>query len=168
MNSHKHPAPFDLSLLLMCSFALVAQTVGASESDSPAAVGESKEKSHIEFRLAEESPAPGLTSIKTSDYAGTLYLHAEIELTNEALKSATASEGPFGQPVVDLVLTDAGFQKLKQLASANLRKRLAIVLDGELLIAPLIAAPVTEPRVTIDGNFTVEETQRIAAALSAR
>lgn len=120
----------------------------------------------LEFRLAEESPGPGLTPMVVSDYAGMIYLHSEVALSSGGVEFARASRGEFGQPVVELVLTDAGFAALKQLFSVNLRKRLAVLIDGQLLMAPVIAGPLEEQIVVVEGVFTVEEARELARRLS--
>lgn len=64
------------------------------------------------------------------------------------------------------MLTDAGFAALKQLFSVNLRKRLAVLIDGQLLMAPVIAGPLEEQIVVVEGVFTVEEARELARRLS--
>ena len=42
----------------------------------------------------------------------------------------------------------------------NLNKRMAIVLDGQLYMAPVIRSEITGGKVQITGHFTEEEGQR--------
>lgn len=68
-------------------------------------------------------------------------------------------------------MTDEGARLLEKLTTANLKHRLAIVLDGKLLVAPMITGPIsrsvmlTLPALEQNQLFSLED--RMHAAISA-
>jgi preprotein translocase subunit SecD len=66
---------------------------------------------------------------------------------------------------IDLDLTDEGARKMERITRENIRRRLAIVLDGKLLMAPTISGVITH---TIDIAFSpFQSPQTRADALAA-
>ncbi|MEL7217978.1 MAG: hypothetical protein AAGK01_06060 [Pseudomonadota bacterium] len=70
-----------------------------------------------------------------------------------------------GEPAVNVRFDEAGKEQFAALTQANIGKRLAIVLDGRILSAPVILEPITDGIVQISGSFTHEEAQRLAVTL---
>jgi hypothetical protein len=77
----------------------------------------------------------------------TYYLLAKPELDNEAI--AHASVGSGGSPRITLELTPDATKAFTTLTTRIAGKRLAFVLDGVVLDAPIIDTPVTTGRATI-------------------
>lgn len=61
-----------------------------------------------------------------------------------------------GRPMLSLETTLAGLSKLKNVRP-HIGQRIAIVLDGTLLSAPIIMDPVLDIRLVLDGSFTNED-----------
>ena len=125
-------------------------------------------KASIEFRVAEEQPGTGLTAVRTGDYPPTLYVHPEVTLSNSDIRGATADRDEFGLPAVSLELAESGAKKLRAVTSANRHKRLAILVDGKVLVAPVIEGPVKEARVHLTGALEDADVQRIVLAFERR
>jgi preprotein translocase subunit SecD len=89
-------------------------------------------------------------------------------LTGDAIETAQAQLDSFSgsQYVVAFTLRPdhAGTTAFAQYTAANIGKPLAIVLDGEVLTAPVIQAALTDSG-TIQGNFTQENAKTLAAQL---
>lgn len=138
---------------------------------------------HLEFRLVEEDPnllkealsglvpeTHELKSMKTrDDRVEQLLIKREVELTGDMLIDATTefSQSGFGQPYVSLELNDKGAAIFSSTTGANIGKRLAIVLDGEIYTAPVIRERIPSGRAQITGNFSVQEAKDIALMLRA-
>ncbi len=122
----------------------------------------------FEVRLAEDKPGKNLTETTVEgDGSRKVFLHQEVILNAKDIagaKAITIEE----RPVIDVRFTSAGAKALKDLTTANAGKRLAIVLDGKVLMAPLIRDGVTEGRSQITGAFTTKETERIAKVLNGK
>ncbi|HXL46758.1 MAG TPA: protein translocase subunit SecD, partial [Candidatus Binatia bacterium] len=61
------------------------------------------------------------------------------------------------EPYVSLELTGAGGKQFADLTSANVGKRLAIILDGNVHSAPVIRERIPSGRAQITGGFTTQE-----------
>ena len=119
----------------------------------------------LEFRIAEDEPAPGLLEMTIFPTGESFYLHDEV-LMNQADVDSAFAVMPDGRPAVELLLTSEGAKKLEELTERNMGKRCGIVLNGQLLSVPRIMAPIHGGRAILTGDFTEEEALRIASGLS--
>src|SRR6266508_1741586 len=71
------------------------------------------------------------------------------------------------EPYVSLELTAVGGRQFADLTSANVGRRLAIVLDGNLYSAPVIRERIPSGQAQITGGFTSEEATDLAIVLRA-
>ena len=121
----------------------------------------------VEFRLAEIVSGEGLTEMSIPGSFEKFYLHDEVLVSNADI--AWAMPGSWqGRPVVELTLTETGREKFAQLTADNVGKRMGIVVDGKLVIVPMIQAPMLDGKAVIDGNFSEQETNRIAAGIISK
>ena len=118
----------------------------------------------IEFRLAQTEPGAGLVEFVLPGSGETYYLHGDAAIGNADV--ATASVIQHGdRPAVDLLLTQEGAVRFAEFTKANLKRRVGILVDGELVSAPIINAPITGGRAMVIGDFSEEEALRIARGL---
>ena len=68
---------------------------------------------------------------------------------------------------VELILNGAGARLFEQITAANVKRRLAIVLDNSVYSAPVIQERIGGGRASITGNFTVQEARDLAIVLRA-
>ncbi|MCX7784022.1 MAG: hypothetical protein N2318_10330, partial [Meiothermus sp.] len=78
-------------------------------------------------------------------------------LTNRDLDRVQAGQGESGRPALTLRLNREGAAKFARLTSANVGRRVAIVVDGRILIAPTIRGPITGGAVSIQGFNSPQE-----------
>lgn len=88
-------------------------------------------------------------------------------LDHEAILSASALALDFGGYAIELELTEAGAQRMGDFTEANIGRKLAIVLDGNILSAPTIQGRVTSP-ILITGLFTQSEAETLATQINSR
>ena len=69
------------------------------------------------------------------------------------------------EPTVSFSLDRVGAQKFGRATSDNVGKRLAIVLDGNIISAPSINEPITGGNGMISGNFSFQEATDLALLL---
>ena len=69
------------------------------------------------------------------------------------------------QPIVAFSLDRLGAQRFGQITTKNIGKRLAIVLDGEAISAPVIQDSITSGNGTISGNFSFQTATDLALLL---
>lgn len=108
------------------------------------------------------------------------YVCDEAELTKEDIVSARASKWPFNEDIyeVSAKLTPEGRGRLARVTRdykphgaknpSNCGRALAIVVNGELVTAPIIQSEIDMGEFVITGNFTKEEAVNLAAALNSK
>lgn len=95
------------------------------------------------------------------------------ELSGETIIDARPSPGSLSDPgslgkfQVNLNLNDEGAQIFSRVTGANRGKRLAIVLDGRVFLAPTIQSRITDGRSRITGLETMDEATQLAIILKA-
>ena len=70
-----------------------------------------------------------------------------------------------GMPVVSFKFNSLGGKKFGEATSENVGERLAIVLDNEVISAPVINGPIVGGSGIISGNFTVKSANDLALLL---
>ncbi|WP_417833777.1 protein translocase subunit SecD [Thalassospira xiamenensis] len=96
------------------------------------------------------------------------HLHRTPALSGDHLTDAHAGFDPQShQPVVNFRFDTAGAAKFADITRANVGKPFAIVLDNEVLSAPVIREAITGGSGQISGTFTVGETVTLSALLRA-
>jgi len=89
-----------------------------------------------------------------------------VLVTGKDLKDAQASPGTGGQgATVDLEFNDAGAKLFAEATAKNVGRRIAIVIDEEVISAPTVNEPIPNGRAQISGGFTAEEAQNLAVLL---
>jgi preprotein translocase subunit SecD len=87
-------------------------------------------------------------------------------MTGEFIKDARVSlERGFGETHVTIEFTDVGAKLFEQITAANVKKRLAIILDNNVYSAPVIQERIAGGRAQITGRFTPEEANDLALVL---
>ena len=94
-------------------------------------------------------------------------ISTKVEMTGEGVKNAMAGRTLFGQREIQFEFNSEGAKQFGKVTTANVGKRLGIVLDGQLYSAPYLQEPILGGRAQITGNFTEEEAEKIAAGLTA-
>jgi preprotein translocase subunit SecD len=95
-------------------------------------------------------------------------LEARTLMTGETIVDArvrppTQLEGPH----VELILNSSGARLFEQITGANIKRRLAIVLDNRVYSAPVIQDRIGGGRATITGSFDIKEARDLAIVLRA-
>ena len=89
-------------------------------------------------------------------------------LTGEYLTDARVQiDSQYNEPYVSLSFDSRGARLFGHITGANIKKRLAIVLDGVVNSAPVIQDKITGGRAQITGRFNMEEARDLAIVLRA-
>jgi preprotein translocase subunit SecD len=95
---------------------------------------------------------------------GKFCMQQEAIVDQADVKLAEVASEPNG-PRVRLTLTDAGSRKLLDTTRKNIGNRIGVVLNGRLLSAPIVRAPISNG-IPISGHFTEQERNDIVAAFN--
>lgn len=91
--------------------------------------------------------------------------YGNVVLSGSDLKDARAQISQGNQAVVGLEFNSEGAEKFADLTAKNIGKQIAIVLDGEVLTAPVVQEAITGGRAQISGSRSIEDAERLAILL---
>lgn len=113
-------------------------------------------------------PGPGHVLLPSMDEPGVFYtLEENPVVTGEDLTDARPSFDQNGQPAVDFRFGPAGAKRFGAYTSANIGQPFAIVLDNQVISAPVIRQAITTGSGQISGAMDVDESTRLAVLLRA-
>ncbi len=119
----------------------------------------------LNFRLVSENDEFGSEEL-ISENGEKLFVSKRIVMSGENLVDAQPSiQNQNNEPTVSFTLDRLGAQKFGRATTDNVGKRLAIVLDGEIVSAPNINEPITSGNGMISGNFSFQEATDLALLL---
>ncbi len=117
---------------------------------------------------ANAAPGAGNVLVPSLDEAGVFYiLERSPVVTGEELVDAQPAFDNNGRPAVNFRFNPGGARKFGEYTSANVGAPFAIVLDNEVVSAPTIQSAITGGSGIITGNFTLEESTKLAVLLRA-
>jgi SecD/SecF fusion protein len=138
---------------------------------------------HLEFKLVSDKVEDLKKAVNNEPVEGWELKHMETErggkepllvakdasLTGDTLVNAKTefSSSGFGEPYVSITLNSKGAQVFSDVTATNVGKRLAIVLDGKVVSAPVIREAIPSGQAQISGNFSVEEANDLSVILRA-
>lgn len=114
-------------------------------------------------------PEPGTITVPSADEDNILYVVEDTPLmTGEDLTDAqTAFDQQTNEPVVNFRLSTGGGRKFAEVTTQNVGRPFAIVLDDEVISAPVIREPIVGGSGQISGNFSVESANDLSILLRA-
>ncbi len=119
----------------------------------------------LNFRLVSDNAEFGIDEL-ISENGEILNVSKRIVMSGENLIDAQPSiQNQRNEPAVSFSLDRLGAQKFGRTTTDNVGKRLAIVLDGNIISAPNINEPITSGNGMISGNFTFQEATDLALLL---
>ena len=100
------------------------------------------------------------------------YLEHDADLTGGVIEEANATIGgqgtsAVGQPIVLLDMNSEGARTWSRITGANIGRRIAIVLDKKVHMAPSIRTKITDGGTMIEGFANMDEAKDIAIVLRA-
>ena len=119
----------------------------------------------LNFRLVTDNSEFGTEEI-ISENNENLNVSKRIIMSGENLIDAQPNiNNQNNEPTVSFTLDRLGAQKFGRVTTDNVGKRLAIVLDGEVVSAPTINEAITSGNGMISGNFSFQEATDLALLL---
>jgi hypothetical protein len=120
----------------------------------------------FEVRLAEEKPAAGLREAKVSGTDRSVYLHAEAIVTNSDISRASIIQVDHSsQYSVGVEFNPSGTEKIREATARHIGKPVAILLDGQVIMAPIVREPIAESAV-ISGDLSRTEAEKIVKGIT--
>jgi preprotein translocase subunit SecD len=130
----------------------------------------------LEFKLVDMNPdkaaiasgqAPIGEQILRDATGQPVVVQRQAILTGTDLKSARQDYDQNGQPAVSISFNPKGARAFAETTQANVNKQFAMILDGQVLSAPVIQVPILDGNAIINGNFTTQSAQALAISLQS-
>ena len=116
----------------------------------------------------DAAPGVGNKIVPSIDEEGVYYsIEAAPVVTGEELVDAQPSFDQNGRPAVSFRFNPSGARKFGDYTAENIGQPFAIVLDEEVISAPVIQSHIPGGSGIITGRFTVEESTNLAVLLRA-
>jgi preprotein translocase subunit SecD len=128
----------------------------------------------LQFRIVDDRFDPSTTtppmgsellSFKDNGSKGYIAVRNKVELTGDHIEIASISLEQWNRPVIMLHFDPVGKSLFARITRNNIEKRLAVILNGKVLIAPRILMEIRDGKAQITGNFTMDEAFRISVNL---
>lgn len=116
----------------------------------------------------DAAPGVGNTIIPSLDEPGVYYtVESAPVVTGEDLVDAQPAFDQNGRPAVNFRFNTSGARRFGDYTAENIGSPFAIVLDDEVVSAPVIQSHIPGGSGIITGNFTIEESTNLAVLLRA-
>ncbi len=132
---------------------------------------------HLEFHLVRDDIDPNSLMLppgtaffpmqEKNAGESRIILDKEALMTGEDITDARPAFDEKGQSYVALEFNSRGAKMFEQITGENIKKRMAIVLDGVVYSAPVIQQKIGGGRASISGRFTTTEAQDLSVVLRA-
>lgn len=114
----------------------------------------------LQFHTLKEVPKAG-SATPSSELVATDLTGADLQTANVEF------DGQTGKPVIALQFTQEGGNKFSKITGENVGKVLPIVLDDQILSAPVVQAKIDGGTAQISGEFTIDEAKQLVVQLNA-
>jgi len=131
-------------------------------------------REQLNMALADKVPAEDEVYIEKSINRDTgrieskpLLLKKKVLLTGDAVKNASVRIGDYNEPYVSVDFDRRGATEFGKITGENVKRRLAIILDGVVRSAPVIQERIGGGKAQITGSYTSQEAADLAIVLRA-
>lgn len=124
------------------------------------------DQSAVRAAVSSGRPPPRQQLVDSVDY-GQILINRIPELTGADIATANRCFDEANFPAVCFRLNSSAATKFYNLTRNNTGKNFAIVLDGTSMSSPTIRTPIPGGNVIIEGRFTIEEAEDLAAIIEA-
>lgn len=132
----------------------------------------------LEFKLVDEQADPDQTKLGKARVGSEVLPYADDPtgqskiavrrlggISGDKLVKADPGQNQENQPAVTIQFDSEGGQKFARMTQQNTGKLFAIILDGQVISAPVIKEPIFGGVSQISGSFTTESANQLAIAL---
>jgi preprotein translocase subunit SecD len=120
----------------------------------------------LAIHLARTTPADGYRQATVVSSTDVIYLNPLAELTEAHLQKVSVVDGPNDEKHVLLKFNEEGAARMTRLTAANLNQRLALLIDGQVVMAPVVSSRIDGGEAMLTSGYTQEEAERLVMRLS--
>jgi len=159
----------------------IVLTLSRITAETAGMVKQALRQSRLEFRAVDEEAQPGgsiprdaeiLFESSISGPDGKLkrtpyVLKKQAVLSGDIIASAETLPDSYSQPQVYVILNEEGAKSFADITRRMTGRRLAIVVDNNVISAPSIKESISGGKLAITGSFSQQEADDIVAALNS-
>ncbi len=105
------------------------------------------DKLDTDFKLGNAMPS-GVQVLKVTSSVH-IFVETKLQLDDSEISKVELLQDQMSNYLVQIQLNESGTEKLSELTANNVGRRLAVIVDGKLVIAPTIAGRITNGKVII-------------------
>ncbi|MEM6811493.1 MAG: protein translocase subunit SecD [Pseudomonadota bacterium] len=124
----------------------------------------------LTFHLVEEGVSASTSTMilpMAENPTQTISIMRRAELSGDMLVNAQVGQDQGGQPAVTFRFDAIGAKRFAKFSTENVGRLFAIVLDNEVISAPVIREPIIGGAGQISGSFSIKEASDLALLLRA-
>jgi hypothetical protein len=120
----------------------------------------------IELLLAQDNPVGGYIKKEYNNPSQSVYVADNPLMTNADIKEAVLlnDNGHIG---VEIILNASGVSKIKEATTNNIGKRMAMMVNGQVICAPRIREPISDTQLQIAGSFTEAQAKQLVDIINS-
>jgi len=97
-----------------------------------------------------------------------VFVEPEIQLTSRDVESASTAFDYSGRSAVFIFFTKSGAARFAEITLNNIGRKLAVIVGGVCITAPVIQSRIPDGNAQISGDFTAEEADVLAREIAGR
>lgn len=118
-----------------------------------------------QLRFYKDTPIDGLTGGLSAQAGEPVLTGADVQKAEFAMYQQSENGTPM--PVVTLEFKEEAKEKWKQATQEQVRKRISIFMDDEMISAPVVNEAIADGKCVISGDFTSETAVQLANQINA-
>jgi len=122
--------------------------------------------SMIELREASNVLEKGYMEMIVEGSDRTIYVGDEIISSDEDIKSMESGFDPQGFPIIVVTLTEMGKIKFSAATKRLIKKYIAVLINGKVVMAPFVQEQLETDTFVISGDLTLEEIDEIVSGFN--
>ena len=103
----------------------------------------------------------------SSESIGTEALEKEVLLDGSMIKQAVYRIDTYDQPYMQISFTDTGSKRFFEVTSQGIGRKMAIVMDGKVLAAPVIREAISAGEAMVNLPFSGSEINELTIVLNS-
>ena len=119
----------------------------------------------IRFHLVDEKKNPE-SLVLTSQKGENLYLYKEPFLTEKDIIKAKITDGIIRRYDILIEFNEEGSKKLSQVTRENINKKIAITIDGKIIMTPFVQSEIYGGKAMITGEKDENQTKKIVEKIN--
>lgn len=157
---------FNKIVTIFCVLIIIGALGSISDNTKNSNNDKTKLESKIEFREAKDQKIVDFKKMIIYGSNQELYVSNNVLINIADIDYCILRLDENGARMIEIILTEKGKEKFSIIANALIGKRLAIIINDNLISAPIVFEKLTGDRITIPIPFPKEEARQIVDNLN--